>query len=36
MSTTINAAYLEGVDIVNSLVADFCERHELPAIEGQR
>ncbi|HEY6054808.1 MAG TPA: 4Fe-4S binding protein [Gaiellaceae bacterium] len=34
--TQINAAYLEGVDVVNSLVADYCERNELPAIDGQR
>ncbi len=34
--TPINAAYLEGVDVVNNLVADYCERNELPAIEGLR
>ena len=34
--TPINAAYLEGADAVDSLVASYCERNELPAIEGQR
>jgi ferredoxin len=33
--TAVNAAYLQGADVVNSLVADYCERHELPAAGGQ-
>ena len=34
--TKINAAFTEGVDAVNALVAEYCASHELPAIEGQR
>jgi ferredoxin len=34
--TRINAAYLEGVPVVDDLVSDYCARNELPAIEGQR
>ena len=34
--TAINAAQLEGADVVNGLVADYCARNELPVIEGHR
>jgi ferredoxin len=30
--TRINAAYNEGADVVNDLVADYCERNQLPTI----
>jgi NAD-dependent dihydropyrimidine dehydrogenase PreA subunit len=34
--TAINAAHLQGADVVDRLVADYCERNELPPIEGHR
>ncbi len=34
--TAINAAYLEGVDVVNNLVAGYIEGHDLPPIDGHR
>ena len=34
--TSINAAYLEGADVVDRLVEDYCARNALPAIEGHR
>ena len=34
--TAINAAYTQCVDAVDALVADYCERNELPPIEGHR
>ena len=34
--TPINAAILEGAEAANALVADWCERNPLPAIEGHR
>jgi NAD-dependent dihydropyrimidine dehydrogenase PreA subunit len=34
--TPINAAWAEGAGAVDQLVAEYCETHELPAIEGQR
>ncbi|MGH3002875.1 MAG: 4Fe-4S dicluster domain-containing protein [Gaiellaceae bacterium] len=32
----INAAYAQGAEAVDGLVADYCEQHELPPIEGHR
>jgi hypothetical protein len=34
--TRINAAHLEGPEVVDGLVGDYCERNALPATEGQR
>ena len=34
--TRINAAYLEGAEVVDGLVEDWCARNPLPAIEGHR
>lgn len=34
--TAINAAHRDGRDIVEDLVAQYCQRHALPAIEGHR
>jgi len=34
--TRINAASLEGAEVVDALVEDYCERGPLPAIEGHR
>jgi NAD-dependent dihydropyrimidine dehydrogenase PreA subunit len=34
--TPINAAWAEGPEAVDRLVAEYCDRNELPAAEGQR
>jgi NAD-dependent dihydropyrimidine dehydrogenase PreA subunit len=34
--TAINAAYGEGTGVVDELVEDYCDRTQLPAIEGHR
>ncbi|HET8528776.1 MAG TPA: ferredoxin family protein, partial [Gaiellaceae bacterium] len=34
--TPINAAFRDGTAAVDALVADYCERNELPAIDGHR
>ena len=34
--TGINAAYLEGTEVVDGLVEDYCARIPLPSIEGRR
>ena len=32
----INAAILDGADVVDGMVAEYCTRNPLPAIEGHR
>ncbi len=34
--TRINATYLEGTEVVDELVEDYCARNPLPPIEGHR
>ena len=34
--TAVNAAYLEGSEVVDGMVEDYCARNQLPAIEGHR
>ena len=34
--TPINAALPDGTDAIDALVAGYCERNELPTIEGHR